>query len=90
MFLPSTTLPGVASKIEGVIQGSSTSHPPRLTPLTFSLPKAKGRSLLLRPDMGLAGAALPTVASKATAATAVEVTFAEKIMTGNRRVLISV
>jgi hypothetical protein len=40
--------------------------------------------------MGLAGAALPTVASKATAATAVEVTFAEKIMTGNRRVLISV
>jgi hypothetical protein len=40
--------------------------------------------------MGLAGAALPTVASKATAAAADEVTFAEKIMTGNSRVLISV
>jgi hypothetical protein len=40
--------------------------------------------------MGLAGAALPTVASKAMAAAADEVTFAGKIMTGNPRVLISV
>jgi hypothetical protein len=53
------------------------------------LPKAKGRSLLLIPDRRLAGAALPTVASKAATATADEVTFAEKIMTGNPRVVIS-
>ena len=33
----STTLAGVASKIEGVIQGSSTNQPPRFTPRIFSL-----------------------------------------------------
>ena len=44
---------------------------------------------MVRADMGLAGAALPTVASKAAAATADVVTFVEKIMTGNPIVLIS-
>lgn len=38
-------------KIDGVIQGSRTSQPPRLTPRTFSLAQEKGALLSARLSM---------------------------------------
>jgi len=57
--------------MDGVIHGSRTNHPPKLTPRTFSLPKSNfsespRRTLDIRP----AGRELPREASRATVATA--------------------
>jgi hypothetical protein len=69
--IPSTTSSEVASKIEGVIQGSKTNQPPRLTPLIVSPPMLKFEFFArFKPT----GAGLPKDGSKAAAArTAVEI-----------------
>lgn len=75
------TLSGVASKIDGVIHGSRTNQPPKLTPRIFSPPKSNFSALSrLTCDIRPAGLAWPTVHSSTAAAAALEMD--EKIMVG--------
>ena len=56
--LPSITLSGQSWKSEGVIQGSRTNQPPKLTPRTLLLPKS---NFMVGPRlMGPTGAAVAT------------------------------
>ena len=71
MVYSSRTLSGVASKIEGVIHGSRTNHPPRFTPRIFSPPETQAERPCLKGLIRPVGA--PSASEESSAAAAMTV-----------------
>lgn len=80
MVYSSTTLSGVASKIDGVIHGSRTNHPPRFTPRIFSPPETQPEPPRLKGFMRPVGAPSASEESSAAAARMVVETLENAIV----------